>query len=212
MELQDEISSVEGEFVSLHQIIRAGCILLQFFNKKILSSIHIQNAIDILFSGNKKRYAITNGTRITIKSTCASNNSIELNKLKNTYKFNHISKIIKNIINIYSIKKINTYAIWYLIGIYKNIENYQIEDLKFNHKYDIKFILNSIITIANNNKKIIIEKEYLICSKEILSPDKKLELEWTIDKNKESILTEIKSVNSRVKISNDFINEFITIF
>ena len=93
-------------------------------------------------------------------------------------------------------------AVYYCMGIYKDIDKYEQNPILFSKNHDIQDFLYLSELVMKCSQKLVLRKVHFDCVKEILSPDEELDFNWTIDKSKEGVKNCIDA-----KFSNEFLNE-----
>ena len=192
MELQDSIKDKDGVFCPLHNIIRTSCIIKKMQNKKKITAKEIQYAVLMFFGDNKCKEAMNQGVTL-LTTEIVKETPINIKKEKT---------IIRNIAKQYSINIIGDGAVYYCMGIYKDIDKYEQNTITFSKNHDIQDFLYLTELVMKCSQKLILRKVHFDCVKEILSPDEELDFNWTIDKSKEGVKNCIDA-----KFSNEFLNE-----
>lgn len=205
MELHDELVNLNGYFTTLNKIIETASILLQYSNKKTLSAISIQNAIRIHFSDLKRRKAIVNGTKNVTKYIASDYTNKPIN-------FDIILNIIKELCKEYNINKVDNNAVIYISSIYKDIEKYSLKELinnniseNINENINITKFIDICDIIKECNQNMVLSIKHFNVAKQIISPNKELNLNWDIEKNNNAIEDYINENYDIKKINKNFL-------
>jgi len=181
MSLKQIIAEKSGTSVPLAYIIRTATILLNGTNKKVLIPYTIRNAFCIHFRGDKCKQVQKEGTKMVTEYIAYDTPPTELSNM------NAVHNHIKNILLQFNIHKCSKNTIAYLMAIYDDIQNYEMQDVIFEEQIDIKDFLRCCIYVLQNHKKLKMKEEHYHLAKEILSPNTELNLDWTIPRNEQSI-------------------------
>ena len=180
MELIEDILNKEGEFVSLGQIIKTGCLLTKQCNKKTLDSRMIQFSIRMHFTEDKRINSIKSGTNKVTKWAYFQK-EMEDENFKNS--FMNVKKLVPR----FDITKVSKSAIFYLLGIFKNINAYQMEEYEYDNNIDIKKFLKCSTLVAEAQRVRTIKEKHFEDVKEILCPHEEMNLVWSIDKTEKEV-------------------------
>ena len=176
MELYPDIACQTGNAVSMGRIIRSACILNKSCKKKKLTSSNIQYAIYIHFSGEKRKVSITTATKKLFTFIADQ----ESNQPSN---YQEINKKIKEACQKHGVNKISQYAIIYLNAIFKDIDNWDVDELfVYEEETSIENFLNTCFYVMENDKKKTLSQEHFQTAKEISMPQE-TKITWTFDKN-----------------------------
>jgi len=193
MSIREEIAVLTGESVSLGKILRCACFLVELNNGKLMDAVDIQNAFRILFSDQKLNRLVNLATLAITRLQISPNHINNDNK-----KFK-----IKNMVAPYGITRVSESAVIYLDTVYEDIDNYVQEELSFSIDYNASDIIEKLTII------FIRDKHYEILHR-ILSPDVPININWNIDRSKDSILQEIRKYRSELRITDMIYRKLIT--
>lgn len=200
MALRQEIAEKDGDAVSLSTILRTACLLLTQNDKKTLSAREVQFAVSIHFGGDKKKFAIREATKKLTRFTSYSDENMP----EEFASFPPALKHIKRLIGDFSVRKIGKGSIAYLMGIFDNLQNYQMEDITYYPTVDIKFFLKCVDNIASNEKKLTVKSAHFMNAKQILNPEG-VSIEWSIDRTPDNVKEELPGR----KVDNSFFSLII---
>ena len=124
MSLKPEIAEKDGDAVSPSTILRTACLLLTQNDKKTLSAREVQFAVNIHFTGDKKKFAIREGTRKIARYTVLD----DTDDLPEEFaSFPPALKQIKRLVGEFTVRRVGKGAAIYLLGIFDNLQNYPLK-------------------------------------------------------------------------------------
>lgn len=192
MSIREEIAVLAGDSVSLGKILRCACFLVELNNGKLMDALDIQNAFRLLFSDQKLNRLVNLATQAITRLQITANHINNDNK-----KFK-----IKNMVAPYGITRVSESAVIYLDTVYEDIDNYVQEDLSFSIDYNASDIIEKLTIITRLNNAIFIRDKHYEILNRILSPDVPININWNIDRSKDSILQEIRKYRSDLRITD----------
>lgn len=196
MSLKQNIADKEGNSALLSTVLRTACLLLSQKNKKSLTLDVVNIAIKIHFTENKKKQALKEGN----KNLDIFRGGQEV--FQNLEQIN--TQIKKFTLEFLNLNKIMSESLVFLMGIYDNIQNYQIEEITYDSEIDIKHFLRCVDLICCYEVKLSINNSHYFKAKQILNPNN-ISIVWTFERTPENIKNQLKNR----KIDNSFLNLLI---
>lgn len=203
MSLQETIIVEEGEEVpSFGKVLRTACFITLSDGRKIMNSRDFQTAIRLNFSNNLGRNAVYKGVSSVMYYT-----STDADKLPDNFK--EFNDKVKSIIPKFGVEKVNKNAIFYMVGIYLTVKDYELETFEYNNTFDIKDIIRLTNIIVEHYRKNIIKETHLDFLKKLMCPNQELNIVWSIDKTVENMEIVLKEYNYHSEFHKSFIQKLI---
>lgn len=193
MSIKQSILSVPGEYVSLGKLIRGATIIMEYSGTTMLASRDIQLAIRVLFSGEKIKASVIEGTRLI---TMIASDMIKPNYKKE-------KDAIRKILTKYGYSKIYDSTIYYLAAIYDNITEYEQEEFEYDSVYLGSDFLEKCVLLVKYDETRLKEKHFE-CAHKILSPNMPITLNWQTELNKDNVRNIISNYRSNIILTDSF--------